>query len=173
MCQTLKNNTNFYWPVSLTFTPVVCKVSNCLWSLFAKLYPPPFSTLPVIPVNNDSLLVKQKPLELSVFMSIWAGISPAPYKTIFLLGMAGSFLFKFSETSLIKASCLDDFLWFYQGLSQLKRFGKTSFSLVHTMKTFGVLFFSSKLYMLSLKVSCGLERDISPGISFQITFCFQ
>lgn len=142
MCQTLKNNTNFYLPVSLTFTPVVCKVSNFLWSLSAKLYPPPFSTLPVIPVNTDSLLFKQKPLEPSVFMSIWVGISPAPYKTAFLLGMAGSFLFKVSKTSLIKASCLDVISWFHQGLPQLKRFGKTLFSLVHTMKKFGVLLFS-------------------------------
>lgn len=121
---------------------MVCKVSNFLWSLSAKLYPPPFSTLPVIPVNTDSLLFKQKPLEPSVFMSIWAGISPAPYKTAFLLGMAGSFLFKVSKTSLIKASCLDDISCFHQGLPQLKRFGKTSFSLVHTMKKFGVLLFS-------------------------------
>lgn len=169
------------WKTTLTFTYQFHLPSH-LWfarcqiaseAFLQRLYPPPFSTLPVIPVNNDSLLVKQKPLELSVFMSIWAGISPAPYKIVFLLEMAGSFLFKVSETSLIKASCLDDFSWFYQGLSQLKRFGKTSFSLVHTMKIFGILFFSSKLYMLSLKVSCGLERDISPGISFQITFCFQ
>lgn len=64
--------------------------------------------------------------------------------------MAGSFLFKVSESSLIKASCLDDFSWFHQGLPQLKRFGKTSFSLVHTMKKFVVfLFFPQTVHGVS------------------------
>lgn len=110
---------------------------------FCKALSPSFSTLPVIPVNSDNILVKQKSLELSAFMSSWVGIIPASYKTVFLLGMASSFFFKVSETSLTKASCPDDFSRFSEDFLQLKRFAKAWFSLVCTMKKFGILHFFS------------------------------
>ena len=68
---------------------------------FSEVLSPPFSTLPVIPVNSDNLLVKQKSPGLSIFIP-FSWDNPCTLQTVFLRGTHSSLHL---ELSRFERSC--------------------------------------------------------------------